>query len=76
MFLRYDNSITSNDMKRFILSVCLALFAAFNAMAQEAASPNGNVKVKFALNNSVPTYTITFFRGKPVIKPSRLGLRW
>ena len=59
-------------MKRFILSVCLALFAAFNAMAQEAASPNGNVKVKFALNNSVPTYTITF-RGKPVIKPSRLG---
>ena len=48
------------------------MFAAFNAMAQEAASPNGNVKVKFALNNSVPTYTITF-RGKPVIKPSRLG---
>ena len=59
-------------MKRFVLSVCLVLLAAFNAVAQEVKSPNGDVKVNFALNNSVPTYTVTF-RGKAVIKPSRLG---
>ena len=59
-------------MKRFVLSVCLVLLAAFSALAQEVKSPNGDVKVNFALNNSVPTYTVTF-RGKAVIKPSRLG---
>ena len=59
-------------MKRFVLSVCLVLLCAFSALAQEVKSPNGDVKVNFALNNSVPTYTVTF-RGKAVIKPSRLG---
>ena len=59
-------------MKRFVLSVCLVLLSAFSALAQEVKSPNGDVKVNFALNNSVPTYTVTF-RGKAVIKPSRLG---
>lgn len=46
-------------MKRFVLSVCLVLLAAFNAVAQEVKSPNGDVKVNFALNNSVINFHLS-----------------
>lgn len=43
------------------------------ATAQTVTSPNGNVKVKFSLDNGRPTYEMTY-KGKAVVKPSHLGL--
>lgn len=44
------------------------------AVAQTVTSPNGNVTVKFTLRDGgVPSYEMTY-KGKPVIKPSTLGL--
>ena len=43
-------------------------------LAQVIKSPNGNVSVNFSLQgNGVPTYSMTY-KGKAVVKPSRLGL--
>ena len=43
-------------------------------LAQVVKSPNGNVTVNFSLQgNGVPTYSMTY-KGKAVVKPSRLGL--
>ena len=43
-------------------------------VAQQVKSPNGNVVVSFSLvDNGVPTYKVSY-KGKPVIKQSRLGL--
>lgn len=48
----------------------MALFT----QAQTIKSPNGNISVKFAIDgNGIPTYEMTY-KGKTVIKPSRLGL--
>lgn len=43
------------------------------ATAQTVTSPNGNVEVKFSLDNGRPTYEMTY-KGKAVVKPSHLGL--
>lgn len=43
------------------------------ATAQTVTSPNGNVEVKFSLDNGCPTYEMTY-KGKAVVKPSHLGL--
>lgn len=43
------------------------------ATAQMVTSPNGNVEVKFSLDNGRPTYEMTY-KGKAVVKPSHLGL--
>ena len=43
------------------------------AIAQEVTSPSGNVTVKFSLDNGVPKYEMAY-KGKAVVKPSRLGL--
>lgn len=43
------------------------------ATAQTVTSPNGNVEVKFSLDNGRPTYEMTY-KGKAVVKPSYLGL--
>lgn len=41
--------------------------------AQELQSPNGNLNLKFSLQSGgVPTYSLTY-KGKDVIKPSKLG---
>ena len=50
--------------------VCLGL--AGRAHASEVTSPNGEMKLTFTLRDSKPYYSVSF-RGKPVIKPSRLG---
>lgn len=43
--------------------------------AQELQSPNGDLKLRFSLQaGGVPTYSLTY-KGKDVIKPSKLGLR-
>ena len=50
--------------------VCLGL--AGRVHASEVISPNGEMKLTFTLRDSKPYYSVSF-RGKPVIKPSRLG---
>ena len=50
--------------------VCLGL--AGRVHASEVTSPNGDMKLTFTLRDSKPYYSVSF-RGKPVIKPSRLG---
>lgn len=54
----------------FLASVLFSL----PTIAQEVTSPNGQVAVKFILaDNGVPTYEMTY-KGKAVVKTSRLGL--
>lgn len=59
-------------VKSFILSVCLPLSCFTMANATDISSPNGEIKVDFNLVNTTPTYKV-FFKGKPIVKESRLG---
>lgn len=60
-------------MRRFFMLMCLVcLGLAGRVHASEVTSPNGEMKLTFALRDSKPYYSVSF-RGKPVIKPSRLG---
>lgn len=43
------------------------------AVAQEVASPDGNVRLKFYLDGTRPTYELAY-KGREVIRPSHLGL--
>ena len=59
--------------KNFVL-VVIAFLSVLGVSAQELKSPNGNFKMKFALeNNGTPTYQL-FLKDKEVIKKSKLGL--
>jgi alpha-glucosidase len=63
-------------MKKIIsISIFIGFCLIFSTMkAQELKSPNGNLILKFSLqNNGVPIYSLTY-KGKDVIKPSKLGL--
>lgn len=63
-------------MKKIIsISIFIGFYLIFGTVkAQELKSPNGNLTLKFYLQgNGVPTYTLTY-KGKDVIKPSKLGL--
>ena len=61
-------------MKR-LTGFIAAFFVAIAAQAQyDVASPNGQVAVRFSLdNNGAPTYEMTY-KGKKVVNPSHLGL--
>lgn len=60
-------------MKKLLTLVCLCLLSGLVA-AQELKSPNGNLTMNFYLRDGgIPTYTLTY-KGKDVIKPSKLGL--
>ena len=62
-------------MKRILLGVLTSFFVStfIPIVAQEQASPNGNVVVSFSLNKQgVPFYKISY-KNKPVIKESSLG---
>ena len=60
-------------MRRFFMLMCLVcLGLAGRVYASEVTSPNGEMKLTFTLRDSKPYYSVSF-RGKPVIKPSRLG---
>ena len=60
-------------MRRFFMLMCLVcLGLAGRVHASEVTSPNGDMKLTFTLRDSKPYYSVSF-RGKPVIKPSRLG---
>ncbi|MBC3538976.1 glycoside hydrolase family 97 protein [Rufibacter sp. H-1] len=60
-------------MRRFSLVTLLMLCFLGLANAQDLKSPNGKFTMTFALlGNGSPTYTLTY-KGKQVIKPSKLG---
>ena len=59
---------------RNIMLTGMLLWLAVTAAAQSVSSPNGDVCLRFALaDGGVPTYELTY-KGKTVVKPSRLGL--
>ena len=55
------------------LIISALLFSALNVDADVVTSPNGVVSIDFQLKNGIPTYKVDY-KGKPVIKESRLGL--
>lgn len=60
-------------MNRLLFSLILLLLAG-NTGAQQLVSPNGNLKMEFSLNaEGAPQYAL-YYKGKPVIKPSKLGI--
>ena len=59
-------------MKKFLITAMLAL--PMMAMAGSIKSPNGNIELKFSVDNTGrPVYEMTY-KGREVIKPSHLGL--
>lgn len=51
-----------------------ALFACSAAMAESITSPNGQLQLNFSVNaQGEPVYELSY-KGKVVIKPSKLGL--
>lgn len=62
-------------MRKYIFSiVSLCLLTMSVVHAQELKSPNGNLVMNFKLGQGgEPTYSLTY-KGKDVIKPSKLGL--
>ncbi|WP_192820605.1 glycoside hydrolase family 97 protein [Rufibacter sp. LB8] len=60
-------------MYRFLSIIGIFLAMVTASSAQELSSPNGNLKLQFALQaNGEPTYSLTY-KGKTIIMPSRLG---
>ena len=59
-------------MKKLLLSAFVLLMT-LAAGAQTVTSPNGNVSVKFWLQDGRPTYEMSY-KKKAVVKPSHLGL--
>ena len=55
------------------LIISALLFSALNVDADVVTSTNGIVSIDFQLKNGIPTYKVDY-KGKPVIKESRLGL--
>lgn len=55
------------------LIISALLFSALNVDADVVTSPNGIVSIDFQLKNGIPIYKVDY-KGKPVIKESRLGL--
>ena len=54
--------------------VLLFLLSSLTLSATEVSSPNGNISLKFSLSQfGQPVYEMTY-KGRPVIKPSHLGL--
>ena len=61
-------------MKRVaIILMALVCCASISQAKEKQSSPNGKVKVEFDVVDGIPQYAITY-KGKDVIKPSRLGL--
>nr|WP_240898991.1 glycoside hydrolase family 97 N-terminal domain-containing protein [Sphingobacterium sp. SGL-16] len=60
-------------MKRLLITLSI-LLCVFCVKAQELLSPSGNFKLEFNLNEQgTPIYQLSY-KGKEVIKPSKLGL--
>ena len=61
-------------MKKLFLLASLLMAFGISADAGDITSPNGQIKVNFTLDGTVPTYSVTY-QGKTIIKPSRLGYK-
>lgn len=62
-------------MKNLLIIVCLWLTFTSLALAQKVASPNGEVQMHFELlEDGTPAYSLSY-KGRPVVKTSKLGLR-
>ena len=59
-------------MKKLFLLASLLMAFGISAEAGDITSPNGQIKVNFTLDGTMPTYSVTY-QGKTIIKPSRLG---
>ncbi|MBQ1796830.1 MAG: glycoside hydrolase family 97 protein [Prevotella sp.] len=60
--------------KKITTVACVCLLFASEIAAQTVSSPNGKVQLSFELQQGgVPSYQMTY-KGKEVIKPSRMGL--
>lgn len=60
-------------MRKLLFLICFCLFANL-VSAQDLKSPDGNLTMTFSVaNGGVPTYSLTY-KGKDIIKPSKLGL--
>ncbi|MES2240889.1 MAG: glycoside hydrolase family 97 protein [Bacteroidota bacterium] len=61
-------------MKKFILSLCVCFLIWNSTNAQQLKSPNGLLTMDFSLkSDGTPTYNLKY-KGKDVIKTSKLGL--
>ena len=64
----------NHSIRKQVLMVFCALTASLTALAQTVASPDGNLRVNFALTaQGVPTSQVDY-KGKAVVKQSRLGI--
>lgn len=62
------------NIKRHLTCAFLSLCIASMAYAQKLTSPDGNLVMDFSLNQAgTPVYDL-YYKNKPVIKPSTLGL--
>ena len=61
-------------MKRKLVLLMAVLGSCAFSYAQQLLSPDGNLEMNFHLNEQgAPVYELTY-KGKAIIKPSRLGL--
>ena len=60
--------------KKRLAGLLLSLLVSGMALAENLQSPNGNLELKFSVNNQgEPIYEL-YYKAKAVIKPSKLGL--
>ena len=62
------------NIKRHLTSAFLSLCIASMAYAQKLTSPDGNLVMDFSLNQAGTAVYDLYYKNKPVIKPSTLGL--
>lgn len=68
------NMENKKNVWRFLFSLILFVFSASFASAEELKSPDGNLSMRFDVNDEgTPVYELTY-KQMPVIKPSKLGL--
>ena len=61
-------------MKKILLYAAFCLFAVNFSVSQSLQSPNGNLELQFKIQeDSIPVYALSY-KGKEVIKTSKLGL--
>ena len=59
---------------RFLTFITITILSCATAVAQELFSPNKALKLSFSLSaEGIPVYSL-FYKGKEVVKPSRLGI--
>jgi len=59
---------------RFLTFITITILSCATAVAQELFSPNKALKLSFSLSaEGTPVYSL-FYKGKEVVKPSRLGI--